>query len=387
MPILIITTCNRVYPYKIKIITIQVTCIEMDKYNKIARISSGRYGSVFLAGREGKKYAVKKQDIKTVIAIIRELSMYNILNHPNIMKPYEYIVSDDNKYVYIVMQYLSSTLDSVIKKKPKESLAKLYMWQLLSAVDYMHKNNIMHRDLKPTNILVNDTSVVIIDFGLAKYMYGNDRLDYNIQTPEYKAPEVYRKEKYSYSVDIWSLGIILIEMMMGDDLYSGTNKEIEDAILKDQKGLLRKISNLKCTKQCRDVILSMVQYDPTKRSSAEDLMKMPWFSQYIYTPPNKIIIHRSKFNKKDLERVVKQYEDKYKEAFQDLDITVSGIKLGIDLIYKITKATKKSGLPLDTLLCIFWIASELIDEEIVREDICEAGTFVWLLRAMNYTII
>ena len=167
---------------------------DIHKYHYIRSIGKGTYGEVGLYSYQGQTYAIKRVSMRTAINTLIETSMYVVLSHPHIMKPYEFIPENGGNTIHIVMPNLPESLTAIIRtnRPESESNIALYAWQILTALDYMHSNNIIHRDLKPDNILMDHTDLKIIDFGLAKYMYPDQgNLHSLVQSPIYRAPVVY----------------------------------------------------------------------------------------------------------------------------------------------------------------------------------------------------
>ncbi len=200
----------------------------MEGYTIIDEYDSGSFAQVYLVEKDGINYASKKIHVDDVGM---EVELLITLYHPNIVRPVDYVYHDD--YVHIIMDLMSPL---VIKDE------RTFLWQMLSAIDYMHKNDITHADLKPSNILMLEGVPIIIDLGLS--FYTSEGSDYNIQTVGYDAPEVRARKEYDEKIDIYSLGMIMA---------NHTSKE--DPMVK-----------------------MMLTHDPMKRPSAEELMKMPYFN-------------------------------------------------------------------------------------------------------------
>lgn len=148
------------------------------------------------------------------IEIIKEMITHN---HNNIVKCYDVI--DDIDVIYIIMEYcVNGDFSSLLNKKQmKYDFIKYYFGQIVNALKYLNDNNIIHRDIKPKNILVTNgyKTIKLCDFGFARHSTGIKRIMTMCGSPLYMAPEIYQKIGYSQSVDVWSLGLILYEMLFG----------------------------------------------------------------------------------------------------------------------------------------------------------------------------
>lgn len=167
-------------------------------------------------------------------------------------------------YIVVVMDYAGSDLDKLLKKEKKLSLerVKMYGQQILSAMLYLHENRILHRDLKPQNILLKGNTIKICDFGFAKKMSASINFLESIKgTPLYIAPEIMNSKPYTHKVDVWSFGIILYELFVGGPPFYASNiPSLRPKILFD---------NVKfppdMPASLRELIDGMLQKCPTKR--------------------------------------------------------------------------------------------------------------------------
>ena len=158
---------------------------------------------------------------------------------------------------------------------------------MLTAISYLHKHGIVHRDIKPENILFDsadeDSTIKIIDFGLARKHFGNrgePPMRNTVGTPYYIAPEVHRR-KYDKSCDLWSVGVITYILLCGYPLFNGaTNKEVCDSVrrgychfsLIDWSGVSR---------EGRDFVWRLLQKDPRKRMTVNQALNHPWMLKHI----------------------------------------------------------------------------------------------------------
>ena len=194
-------------------------------------IGHGAFGVVYKANISdtGEKIAIKKYE-EDPDFMNRELSILSKLSHPNIIKlKYDFYTEEKgNKYLNLVLEYMPSNLFQVIKKHDDRDenipslIVKLYMYQLLRAVAYLHSLGIAHRDIKPQNILVDpDTQVLkLCDFGSAKSVKINEESVSYICSRYYRAPElILGATAYTKSVDIWSIGCVFAEILLRDPIF------------------------------------------------------------------------------------------------------------------------------------------------------------------------
>ena len=288
--------------------------LEVDNLKLSKSLGKGAFGEVFLTQIEGKEgyyatkrldrvYSEKKQNIKRLFI---ELTILNEIKHPNIVN---YIESKKTKnHIYIVMEYcnggsLSKCLKKykeVFKKPFTEKIVQYLMRQILNALNVLHSNNILHRDLKLDNILVCfnsekdkeslnmlNSTVKITDFGFCSILNNNEELAKTvIGTPIYMPPDMINAiadkknivDKYAYKSDIWSLGILCYEMLVGNFPFDGENiNEIND---KMKKGIYP--LPLSLSQEAVFFIQSMLQENPEKRLSCNELLKQDFINKDLF---------------------------------------------------------------------------------------------------------
>jgi calcium-dependent protein kinase len=222
-------------------------------------------------------------DYITSNGFVQEIETLRMIDHPNIIKVYEYF--EDDKNFYITMEfYMGGELFDKIgmaDKLPEYRVCDI-MRQLFSVTAYMHSKNIVHRDLKPENILIEDRSdeisLKIADFGNAVIMNGSTMLKGQSGTCYYMAPEVIDQE-YTEKCDVWSCAVIMFMLFTGNPPFKGTNDE--EIIQNVKKGFysLDGPEFLKISGEAKDLIKKVFVPEDI-RPSAIEVLKHSWFTSH-----------------------------------------------------------------------------------------------------------
>ncbi len=247
----------------------------------------GQVWSAFLIKDPEVKRAVKvifkdKADFEEIVKIKEEVKILSKLDHPNIIKFYEFF--EDSRKLYIVSEICEGgeLFDRIqAKKKFDESDARLIMKQLLSAVKFCHIHGIIHRDLKPENVVFTDegfNSLKVIDFGASIQYSINSVIREKIGTPYYIAPEVL-KRNYDKKCDVWSAGVMLYILLSGYPPFNGRSTEkIMEKVLVGKFNMERQ-EFTSISSDAKDLIVKMLTYDKDKRPTVTDVLEHPWFKK------------------------------------------------------------------------------------------------------------
>ncbi|KAK9768099.1 cyclin-dependent kinase 5 [Basidiobolus ranarum] len=213
----------------------------MDKYQKIEKLGEGTYGIVYKAqNRETsdvvalKRIRLDNEEEGVPCTAIREISLLKELKHPNIVRLYDVLHTE--KKLTLVFEYLDSDLKKFLDTYGGDIdvfTIKQLMYQLLLGIAFCHEHRVLHRDLKPQNLLINKKNELkLADFGLAR-AFGIPVRSYSneVVTLWYRAPDVLMgSRQYSTSIDVWSVGCIFAEMASGRPLFPGTS--INDQLMR-----------------------------------------------------------------------------------------------------------------------------------------------------------
>ncbi|XP_045789179.1 protein IMPAIRED IN BABA-INDUCED STERILITY 1-like [Trifolium pratense] len=209
--------------------------LRSDAFEKLDKIGQGTYSSVFRAKEieTGKIVALKKVrfdnfEPESVRFMAREILILRRLDHPNIIKLEGLITSRLSCSIYLVFEYMEHDVTGLLSKPEinfTEAQIKCYMKQLLSGLEHCHSRGVMHRDIKGSNLLVNNEGILkVADFGLANFCsYGNKQpLTSRVVTLWYRPPELLLgSTDYGPSVDIWSVGCVFAELLVGKPILKG----------------------------------------------------------------------------------------------------------------------------------------------------------------------
>ncbi|XP_015518064.1 cyclin-dependent kinase 2 [Neodiprion pinetum] len=293
----------------------------MENFVKIEKIGEGTYGVVYKAKDKltGKLVALKKIRLETESegvpsTAIREISLLKELTHPNVVQLLDVVHCE--KKLYLVFEFLQQDLKKLLdstKAGLSHSIVKSYLHQLLKGIAFCHVHRVLHRDLKPQNLLIDKEGYIkLADFGLARAFGVPVRtFTHEVVTLWYRAPEILLGTKfYSTAVDVWSLGCIFAEMATRRALFPG-DSEIDQLFrifrtlgtpdetvwpgvsqLPDYKSMFprwdaRSFNEVvpSFDNDAEDLLSKLLTYDPSKRITARMALSHPYFNGVELVPP------------------------------------------------------------------------------------------------------
>ncbi|XP_029617163.1 mitogen-activated protein kinase 12 isoform X1 [Salmo trutta] len=290
-----------------------------ERYRELKQVGTGAYGTVCSAQdrRTGVRVAIKKlhrpfQSKLFAKRAYRELRLLKHMKHENVIGLLDVFTSeislDRFHDFYLVMPFMGTDLGKLMKmERLSQDRVQFLVYQILKGLKYIHSAGIIHRDLKPGNLSVNeDCELKILDFGLARQT--DTEMTGYVVTRWYRAPEVILNwMHYTQTVDIWSVGCIMAEMLLGKPLFRGNDhldqlKEImkitgtptADFVTKlqsqDAKNYIRSLPKVpkkdlhflfsKASSDAVCVLERMLLLDPERRVSASEALAMPFFSEF-----------------------------------------------------------------------------------------------------------
>jgi len=282
----------------------------MHKYRLISKKGEGTFSEVLKAQsiKSGRYVAIKCMknhfDSLETVNNLREIQALRRLSpHPHIVKLNEVLYDEPTGRLALVFELMDMNAYEMIRGRRhylNEDKVKLMMYQLIKALDHMHRNGIFHRDIKPENILLVDDQLKLADFGSCRGVYSKQPYTEYISTRWYRAPECLLTDGYySYKMDLWGTGCVWFEILSLFPLFPGTNeldqiekihnilgtppKDLLDKFQrhashmdfnfppKEGSGIARLIPHV--SHDCQDLILRLLAYNPEERLSARQALK------------------------------------------------------------------------------------------------------------------
>jgi aurora kinase, other len=255
-------------------------------------LGKGKFGTVYMAREKKSKFVVALKVIKKAQMtranvehqLRREIEIQTNLRHRNILRMYGYFY--DSKRIYLILEYASG--GELYKKlcnakRFEEHQAAVYISDLAMALDYCHQKKIIHRDIKPENLLIGQHGEIkIADFGWSIHA-PTSRRNTMCGTLDYLPPEMIDGSEHDEQVDVWTLGILLYELLAGNPPFeaegqSATYRRIREIDLRFPRHF---------SEEVKDLIRKILVKDPRKRMSLTSIPKHPWVLKVLREGPRR----------------------------------------------------------------------------------------------------
>ncbi|CAG8562747.1 23489_t:CDS:10 [Dentiscutata erythropus] len=265
--------------------------VGLDDFNFLAVLGKGNFGKVMLAEEKytknlyaikvlKKEFIIENDEVESTRSEKRVFQAANRERHPFLLGLHSCFQTETR--IYFVMEYVSGgdLMLHIQREQFTYRRAQFYAAEVLLALEYLHKQGIIYRDLKLDNILLTlDGHIKIADYGLCKENMGHgDTTNTFCGTPEFMAPEILLEQRYGRAVDWWAFGVLIYEMLLGQSPFRGDDEdEIFDAILEDE--ILYPIN---MSRDSVSILQKLLTRDPERRlgsgkSDAEEIKRHPFF--------------------------------------------------------------------------------------------------------------
>lgn len=260
----------------------------LDRFEIGRLLGRGKFGQVWLAREKEKGFIValkiipikEIQTVETARQIRREVEIHSNLKHPNILRMYGHF--HDKDHIYLILEYAGKgEFFKFLSEKGGrfgEKEASLYIRQVILALIYMKECNVIHRDIKPENLLLgSDSQLKIADFGWAVYNADKRRMTF-CGTMEYLAPEMVNNDIHDSGIDLWCLGILTYEFLIGKTPFESKNRNMREAY--------KRINSLKysipetISSNASDFISKLLVLNPNDRMELAEALNHPFIVKH-----------------------------------------------------------------------------------------------------------
>lgn len=259
----------------------------LERYSPEHELGHGSQATVFLAKskKTGEEVAVRTIDKAGLnpdeaIKVYEEVRIMKDLSHRYLLKMLEWF--EDDSYIYVVTELCEGgeLFEQIVEREVyTERDAQRVLKMIAEALFYCHSNNIVHRDLKPENIFLTSRNgieeIKLGDFGYAKQVE-RCLTDTSVGTPAYCAPEIFRKEKYGFAVDMWSFGVIAYVLLSGSLPFYSENMVVLQKKILELDFAFDEHTWGRVSEGARRLVSSCLRLDPTERLTAAQVLEHPW---------------------------------------------------------------------------------------------------------------
>ena len=337
-------------------------------FGKVRLYRDKNYKELLFAIKTMKKKGIDKNSFQLLKSEVKILSE---LDHPNIVKYFG--TFEDEYYIHILMEFLRGyDLYKIISLKDYTGIDEKDMsniiYYLLKALLFIHSKNIVHRDLKPENILFSNkddySTLKLIDFGLATNILTiQEKKKSVVGTPYYMSPEII-DGNFDEKTDIWSLGIVMHQMLTGKFPFEPNKNEDLFQVIKNKKFDPELLYKAECSEEVIDLVQKTLEKDPSKRLSTQQCLEHPWITKYFVKNNSHLINNQTISTLKDFSKKTALQKEIYffiakissekeilelKRLFNELDVDNSGILT----ISEINQAFSQIGIDKNDLQMIW----------------------------------
>ncbi|CAH1101326.1 unnamed protein product [Psylliodes chrysocephalus] len=266
----------------------------MDKYEVIGTLGEGSFGRVYKAKQLStgilvalKVISKRGRSAKELKGFKRECEIQRDLHHPNIIQMLDSFETENE--IVVITEFAHKELTTVLGKVgylPEEKVQTI-VWDLVSALYYLHSNRVLHRDLKPQNILLDVNNVAkLCDFGFARNMSTGTHVLTSIKgTPLYMAPELIDEKPYDYTADLWSLGCIIYELLMGSPPFCTSSILHLIRLIRHEQIQWNNLATF-LSASCISFLKGLLQKNPAKRMTWNEILVHPFVKGHINITKN-----------------------------------------------------------------------------------------------------